>query len=887
MHARPNPDALLKSISSERKSSGRLKIYLGMAAGVGKTYAMLSDALLDKARGVDVVAGYIEPHGRQETEQIAKKLENIPTRSIEYRGVTLEEFDLEAALRRRPALILVDELAHTNVPGLRHRKRWQDIEELLALGIDVYTTVNVQHIESLRDVVAKVTRVSIQETVPDAFLAKATDIELIDIPPEELIQRLKEGKIYRLDQVPGALSNFFTKGNLLALRELVLRHAAERVDAQMHQYKTEKSIHVLWPTTTRVMVCVGPNVMASRLLRSAKRLADGYRAELLALHIESPHQAHVDETQKELARQALGLAKDLGAEVIVRSAHDMVTETMRVAQERNVSLIVVGKSVRPRWRDYFVKSLVDEIVRYSGDVDVHIVTSESNVSFPIPSLREEQLYWGGIFYALGITAALTGICWLLYPFLDPSNLVMIYLLGVAWAATKFGRWEAITVSVTGVLAFDFFFVPPRFTFAVADVQYAITFCVMLLIGILISTLTLRVKAQAQLVSDRERRTAALYDLSKKLAASREADGVVDVALSTLRSMLESDAAILLQTLDGQLPTDGGSLSQFERGPSEMAVARWVFEHRKEAGIGTDTLPGSKAFYIPLQSQGDCLGVLGVSLDARSFDRNQHALLEAFAAQVASALERIRKEQQARDTQISVAREKLRSSLLSSVSHDLRTPLASIVGAASVLTDNHELSDSTRIELAKTIKGEAERLSNITRNVLDMTRLDSGSIDLNLDWCSLEELIGAALDRTRSLLHPRVITAQLPFSLPLVKVDGVLIEQLFINLLENIARHTPASTQVFITGGSDAGNVFIKIEDDGPGFGEGEKEKIFEKLYRIKGSLGIGFGLGLSICRAIMTAHGGGITATNRPQGGASFSIRFSINESVPEVPRDG
>ncbi len=872
---------------TQSSKPGRLKIYLGMAAGVGKTFAMLADAAIEKQRGVDIIAGYIEPHGREATEKLAESFEQIPFRKIIYGEVELKEFDLDAALARHPEIVLVDELAHTNVPGSRHVKRWQDIEEILAAGISVYTTVNIQHIESLRDVVAKLTTVVMQETVPDALVARADEVELVDIPPDDLIQRMKDGKIYAPEKVDQALGNFFKPGHLIALRELVLRYTAERVDAQMRRYRSENAVQTPWSTTGRILVCVGPSPFASSLVRSAKRLATSLHAELIAVCIQNPRFAYLSEAQQELANQALEFAQKLGAEIILQSAQDMVGEVLRIAHEHNVSVIVVGKPMTPGWRRVFSPTLVDEIIRRSSDLSVHVVTSDPGERMkPLPAARKSEFSLQGISATLLVTTLTTIVCELMFPWFDLSNLIMIYLASVAWVASRFGRVEAVCASVASVLAFDFFFVPPHLTLAVSDVQYVLTFLIMMIIGLVISSLTLRIKAHAQVVNDRERRTAALYDLTRQLGGAITPKQIVKIALHHLRALVQRDAAFLLVQDDGSLREDGFSQSRFERDTHERGVIQWVHDRGLEAGSGTDTLPAAKGYYLPLLTPRGAAGVLGIRLDGEGLDPGQHTLLRAFVTQIASAFERLMAEQNSQEAHMLMEQEKLKTSLLSSVSHDLRTPLASIAGAASVIRDQEYLSAGDRRELAGTICEQADRLSRITRNVLDITRFDTGIVELQRDWYALEEIVGSALAHSKALLEPRTVVIEIPESLPLVKVDGVIFEQLFINLLENIARYTPESTNVKIGASVNQDMMTIVVEDDGPGLAVGDELKVFDKLYRGPRSQEGGFGLGLSICRAIAEVHGGTIVCNNRSEGGLRFIVSLPLPDIAPEVTHD-
>ncbi|MFN8392373.1 MAG: sensor histidine kinase KdpD [Bdellovibrionota bacterium] len=875
---RPDPDLLLAQIerAEEKRKVGSLKIYLGMSAGVGKTFAMLSDAAILKDRGVDVVAGYVEPHGRSDTDALARRFETIAPLETIHNGLTLNEFDLDAALARKPTLILVDELAHSNASSSRHAKRWQDVAELLESGIDVYTTVNIQHLESLKDVVSRITGTNVFETVPDSFISRASKVELIDIPPDELIQRLREGKVYSPEKVETALSNFFRQGNLMALRELVLRYVAERVDADMRLYRREKAVDDIWPTTERILVCVAPNTLSSRVVRAAARLAANLKGELIAVSIENSRYASLSTAQRHQAVRALAVAEDLSAEVVVREAEDIVGAILETARERNVTAIVIGKPPRKRWREMIFGSIVDDLIRRGGDISVHVIPGGITEGSPEP--RDSRSAFGsvrGSIVAVGMTALITVVCTLAYPYLDLSNLIMLYLLGVAWVSTKRGQFEAILVALLSVVAFDFFFVPPRFTFAIQDAQYGITFAVMLVVALLISRLAQQLKRQTGAARERERRTGALYGLSRQLSSARDTAEIVAAASAHVRTLFHCETAIFLpdsaETLHVATPSRLGT----ESDPNERAVALWVRERGKAAGAGTDTLGAAKGRYIPLVFDKSVLGVLVLFLADPALSISERELLDAFTTLVAHTLHRVSLERESQEAQLKVEGEKLRSTLLSSVSHDLRTPLASIAGAASTLIEHSKLDEHTRTELAQTIFEESERLGRIVRNVLDVTRLETGKIELRLDWHSLEELVGSALRRTRPLLGERPICVSLPPELPLIRVDGTFLEQVFVNLLENAAKHTPRTAAVRISGSQSNDRIICDVSDEGPGLPAGD-QSIFERSYGSQSGGGQGLGLGLTICRAIVAAHSGSISAETGPEGGATFHIELPL-----------
>ncbi len=861
---------------------------MGMSAGVGKTYAMLSEAHEQIGRGVNVLAGYIETHGRAETDALIEGLPALPFRYLEHRGVKLKEFDLDAALKRKPTLLLVDELAHTNVPGSRHPKRWQDVEEILLAGIDVYTTVNVQHMESLIDVVAQITGVTVQETVPDSIIERADEVELIDIPPEDLQRRLREGKVYQAERVDQALKGFFRTGNLIALRELALRRTADRVDAQMRSYREEEGVSGIWATRERIIVCIAPNRLATKVVRSGARFGVALHAETIALFVSSDRQANLNDDARALADEALALADGLGMETVSSVGHDIVGEILQVAQQRNATMVIVGKPIKPRWKEIVFGSVVDELVRRSGEINVQVITGEGEAATPRSKLLDkEQVTFRSVVGTIAATAGATAICSLISGYVDLTNLAMIYLLAVALVATRYGPREAALSSLLCVAAMDFFFVPPRFTFSVADSQYVFTFLVLLGVALLISTLTLRMRHQAQAASERESRTAALYALSRELAQSRKQEELAIATARRLREVFGIDAAIFLTRDKNSLTPTAKSRSHFERAPNEQAVAQWSFDRGERAGLGTSTLPGAQAMYIPLKSPRGTVGVLAVKPEDQSqLDSSMLNLLETVATGLALAIERTLLAKESQDARVRAEAEQVRNSLLSSVSHDLRTPLTSISGAASTLQDSDQLTAAKRKELATMIFEESERLNRIVQNLLDMSRLETGGVGLNLDWNSLEELIGSALNRTEALLEGRKVKTRLAEDLPLVKVDGILLEQVLMNLLENAARHTPTTASIVIAADRESdGSIKLEVSDDGPGIEPGLEEKVFDKFYRPRES-GVGSGLGLAICRAVAQSHGGSITASNRPSGGARFIMKLPPPVAPPDVPHD-
>jgi two-component system sensor histidine kinase KdpD len=878
-HRRPDPEALLRRIAAgEPRTRGRLKVFFGASPGVGKTYAMLEAARARRKEGVDVVIGWVETHGRAETAALAEGLERVPPRDVEYRGVTLHELDLDAALARKPGLLLLDELAHSNAPGSRHAKRWQDAEELLEAGIDIYTTLNVQHVESLNDLVNRVTGVAVRETVPDRVLDAADDLEFVDLPPEELLKRLADGKVYLAEGAAQAARHFFRRGNLLALRELALRRTAEHVDADVQDYRRDHEIEPTWPVAERILVCVRPNPDSDRLVRAARRMAARLKAEWIVAYVESPAQPPLSEGERKALGNTVKLAEDLGAETVTLSASTVSEALLGFARKRNVSRIVIGRPLHSRWRDRLKGSLLDEIVRGSGGIEVMVIPGGKKEEGGAPGAARRSGPPFAYPVAVGVVVLCTLVCWAMFRWFDKSNLIMVYLAGVALVATWYGRRVSALAAVLSVAAFDFFFVPPYLTFAVSDTQYAVTFTVMLLVGLLISTLASRVKAQAESARGRAARTQILYATSRDLAGAKTVEEVVHAVSRHVSEILQGPAEILLPGPEGGLATaaDGPAGD-----PREIAVAQWVLDHGRPAGLGTDTLPAAAGLYVPLQGSQSVLGVLGVRPQESllPLTPDQLDLVETLARQAASGLERVR-------LASAMETERLRNTLLSSVSHDLRTPLAAITGAASTLLQAAPLDPAAERALKESIYDEAERLGRLVTNLLDMSRLESGSVHLDREWHSVEELVGAALARLEKVRQGRAVEVKVPPDLPLVPVDGVLVEQLLVNLFDNAFKYSDADSPVRVSAESADRTVTVEVADGGPGVAAGEEEHIFEKFHR--GSTAHkGFGLGLSISRAIASAHGGRIWAEARPPRGIAFRFTLPLGDRpAPAVEKD-
>jgi two-component system sensor histidine kinase KdpD len=886
MEHRPDPDELLKNIQAEEGKRGRLKIFLGYVAGVGKTYAMLEAAHQRKAQGLDVVVGYIETHKRAETEELVEGLEVLPRKQVEYHSVSLPEMDVDGVIVRRPQLVLVDEFAHTNAPGSRHPKRYQDVQEILAAGIDVYTTLNIQHLESLNDIVAQVTGVIVRETIPDGVIDEAAEIEVIDLPPDELLMRLQEGKVYVPDQAARAIQKFFRKGNLTALREMSLRRAAERVDDQMRAYMQTRAIQGIWAAGERLLVCVSPSPLSERLVRTTRRLADELNAEWIALYVETPQFASMSQEKRDRVANILQLAEDLGARSYTLSSSssmDSVSQTViDFAHKNNITKIVMGKPLRPRWQELIRGSLVDNLIHKSGDIDVYIVTSSDKPSFPADESPLKlhstvNRYIGSLLLVIAATA----IGFIIGGDIEATNLVMVYLLAVVIAAVYLGRGPAIFASLLGVLAFDFLFVTPYFTFAVSDTQYIITFTGLFLVGIVISQLAARASEQAQAAREREAETAELYDLSRDLASSADVESILSVLQKHLEQTFSRNIAVLLP--EGNQLVSRAVSNDMTLNDEELAVADWVYRHAEPAGRHTNTLPAAQLRYLPLKTSKRVVGVLGVgkpntiNTDLTSAQRR---LMEAFANQGAQAIERALLEEQNRQIALLQSAEKLQNALLNSISHDLRTPLVAITGALSALDENFtELDENTRSSLIENARGESERLNRLVGNLLNMTRIESGAIKLHLEPGDMQDLIGTALEQLGKRASKNRIKVGISPNYPLVLMDFTLMVQVIVNLLENAIKYSPEDSLIEISATLENSNARLTILDRGVGIPQEDLSRVFDKFYRVQRPENVsGTGLGLSISKGIVEAHGGKIQAKNREDGGTILEVELPLEK---------
>ena len=890
---RPDPDWLLDKIKEEeiRATRGKLKIFFGASAGVGKTYAMLLAARQQTLQGTDIVIGVVETHGRKETEILLESLERLPLKDVLYRDRLLKEFDIDGALVRKPALILMDELAHSNIPGSRHPKRWQDVEELLVAGIDVYSTVNVQHLETLNDVVGGITGVRVWETVPDHVFDVADEVVLVDLPPDELLQRLKEGKVYLPHQAERAIQNFFRKGNLIALRELALRRTADRVDNQMIKYRHDQSVSSVWQTRESLLVCIGPGEGGDRIIRSAARIAARLDVPWHALYVETPELQRLSEQQRQHILKDLKLAQEIGAETTTLSGSDVAEVVINYAREHNLSKVIVGRTRMRTWRPWH-RSFADYVGTRAPDLDIIQVARDEGYTRKPTDNRIEDTHeswferikapWQSYAMSAAICGISIAIAAPLHSVFDLANIVMIFLLAVVVISVYYGLGPSLMASLLNVAAFDFFYVTPKFSFAVGDVQYLMTFIVMLAVSLVIAKLTTGLKYQARVATRREQRVRALYEMSRDLSGVLMAEQIAEISQRFAKTEFGGAKSVVLLADDNDRL--GEPVHTAEGGPAfDIGIGQWAFDHCSEAGCGTDTLPGSPVLYVPLKAPMRTRGVL--VLEPRNPRRlmapEQRRLLDTFARLIAISLERVHYVDVAQVTTLQMESERLRNSLLSAISHDLRTPLTALVGLADSMLMTQPPPTEQQIEISVSMREAALHMNSLVNNLLDMARLQSGTVKLNREWQTLEEVVGSALKTVRSIVANHQIGVNFPEGLPLLKFDAVLIERVFSNLLENAAKYTPPGSKISIGAAYDGSDyVDVWIEDNGPGLPVGKEEEIFNKFERgRKESITPGVGLGLAICRAILEAHDGSIRAENCRNGGARFV--FSLPRGNP------
>jgi two-component system sensor histidine kinase KdpD len=871
---------------AQQGARGRLKIFLGAAPGVGKTYEMLSAARVRYQEGADVVVGVVETHGRKETEALLEGLEIIPRRPVEYRGRVLEEMDLDALLARRPQLALVDELAHSNAPGSRHPKRYMDVDELIAAGIDVYTTLNVQHIESLNDVVARITRIRVRETVPDSVIDKADDIELIDLTPEDLIQRLRDGKVYVPHQAERAVRNYFQPGNLTALRELALRRTAQRVDEQMVRYMQAHAIPGPWAAGERVLACVGGDSSSTDVVRHAKRMADSLKAPWTAVHVETGRNLNLSDAERDRISEVLRLAQRLGADTVTLPGQEVADTIAEYARTNNFTHIIIVQPPRSFWLDLLHGSLAQALIRKAGGASVHVLgRTREATGRPEPRVLRETAPKGSdaraYFGSLAFVAVSLGVALVLHRMLGVASVALTFLTAVLVCAVVYGLWPALFASFVSVLAYNFFFLPPYYTFTIADPENVVALFFFAITAVIASNLTARVRAQAITARQRARTTEELYQFSRKLAGAANLDDLLWATVHQIALMLKVRVVILLPE-DSKMVVRAGFPPEDTLDAADLAAAKWSWERNHAAGRGADTLPGAKRLFLPMQTGRGAVGVIGIDRDEPGpmLTPDQHRLLDALADQAALAIERVNLVEDVDRARLVAETDRLRAALLTSISHDLRTPLASILGSATSLsTSGSALDVETQLDLIRNIQDEAERLNRFIGNLLDMTRLESGPLQLRTSLVDLSDAIGTALRRARKVLVAHRTQVLLEPDLPMLDLDDVLFEQVLFNLLDNAGKYAPGGSLVTIKAWQENGYVCLQVLDEGPGIPSVDLEHVFDKFYRVGGPdrRRVGTGLGLAICRGFIEAMHGSIVATNRiDRSGAVFTIRLPI-----------
>jgi two-component system sensor histidine kinase KdpD len=885
---RPSPDALLEAARREEGHTGKLKIFVGAAPGVGKTYEMLQQGRARKADGYDVVVGVVETHGRKETAALLEGLEVVPRRCLDYKGQSLEEMDLDAILARRPQIVLVDELAHTNAPGSRHPKRYLDVQEFLGHGIDVYSAINIQHIESLNDVVAQITHVRVRETVPDSIFDQADAVELVDLTPDDLIQRLKEGKVYVPPQAERALEHFFSPANLTALRELALRRTAERVDEQLLTEMQSRAIPGPWAAGERILVCLSEDPRAAGLVRYAKRLSDRLHAPFTALSVEGRRSAQLTEAERDRVADTLRLAQALGGDAVTipGGGRRIADDVLLYAQSNNITQVVIGKSPRARWFEILHGSIVHDLLRHSGNISVHVIAGDEPAGDMIPrgSARTDAAQsvdprpYG---YALVAVAIALGVGGGIRLWLGIENVDLVFLTAIVAVAVRFGLWPSLAASVAASLCYNFFFMRPLYTLTIADPTNVVAFVFFVIMAVLVSNVAARVRTQAIVAAGRVRTTEALYSFSRKLAGVGTLDDVLWATAFQTALMLKVRVVLLLPE-NGSIAVKAGYPPEDILDDADFAAAKWAWQNDRPAGRGSDTLPGAKRLFLPMRTGRGATGVVGIDSDKPGplLTPDERRLLDALIDQSALAIERVHLVEDMDRVKRTVETDRLRSALLTSISHDLKTPLAAILGSAGTLRDlGGNLTEAERVDLLATIIDESERLNRFIANLLDMTKLESGAVVPNLAPHDLGEIVGSALRRAGKILGRHRVELHLSPDLPMIALDAVLFEQVLFNLLDNAAKYSPADTAIQIQSWRESDSICLQVIDEGDGIPQTDLEHIFDKFYRAQKAdrVRAGTGLGLAISRGFVEAMNGTIVATNRPdRAGAIFTIRLKV-----------
>ena len=881
-----------------RDARGKLRLFLGAAPGVGKTYAMLQAARARKREGVDVVVGLVTTHGFKDTADLMSGLEVIARKQTVSGPHSTQELDVDAVLKRRPQLVLIDDLAHTNPTGGWHQHRYQDVEQILESGIDVYTTLNVQNVESLTDIVRQIANIDVRETVPDGVLQKADEVELVDLPPSDLMLRLKQGKVFVPDSERAGMAQYYTPGNLTALRELALRHVAERVDQHMLQHRRANSVSGIWPTRERIMVCIGEAAVVGRLVRLTKRAADRRKVPWIALYVETHDHQSYSEEQRARIHDALRLAEQLGAETTTLAGEDAAAEILRYAATRNVTQIIIGRSERPRWLAAFAPSVTDKLLHQKNNIDILVVTPDADAIREdldaTPAAEETTpIRWRGYLQAVHVLAWATLINFVLAQLVQFENFAVVYLTAVILIAIRQGRWPAIFAAVLTAPLYHFFFVAPLYSLSKLYRIDVISLIVFLAATVIISNLAERVRAQIRATRLSERRSKNLYDFNRKIAGAAALDDVLWAVVHHVAATISAKSLVMMPP---KLQPQADRLEIVAAYPPEMilddmsdAAADWAWRQGKPAGRGSNTLPSAEWLFIPLKTARGTLGVLGVQIENRRRlpSSEETRLLDTLADQAAIAIERTHLVSEFEEARLFMETEKLRSALLSSLSHDLRTPLVSILGSATTMIDlESELDKDAQHDLLNTIREEAERLNRFVQNLLDMTRLGSGALHPKQEWIAIEDVIGAALPRLKRQIGARKVDVEIDRQLPLLSLDFVLIEQVLVNLLDNACKYSPPDSRIQITADRRDSLVAVRVCDEGLGIPEAERENVFDMFYRVRAtdSQVAGTGLGLAICRGIVEAHGGSMAVVNTSEDGTQHGTCVEFTLPIRDVP---